>query len=363
MVIDNHDDQPRPSADRSALSRRLFLQVSAVGVSAGLVAGCSSAGSSGRAEAEIPDWTAADIPAQHGRRVLVTGGNGYPEDDRSGLGYQDALALARAGADVTIASRNQARGEEAVRRIRADAPGSKVRFERLDLSNLTSVRAFGARMRASGQGLDMLINNAGVMGRFHRRVSVDGFERVFATNTLGHFALTALLLPVLRKGREPRVVWVSSMRMSDALPFDDLQLERNYDYAAAYDNSKLANLLLAFELERRSKASGWGVSSLASHPGVARTNLIPDGPGLNSREGWRFRMLPFLFQPAAQGALAILYAATSPQAMAGGYYGPKGFQGLRGLPGVASVPAAAQDRWSAATLWASLERLGQVSFG
>lgn len=293
----------------------------------------------------------------------MTGANGYPQDDRSGLGYQEALALARAGADVTIASRNQARGEEAVRRIRADAPGSTVRFETLDLADLASVRAFAARMGESGQGLDVLINNAAVMGRLNREVSVDGFERVFATNTLGHFALTALLLPLLRKGREPRIVWVLSLRMSGALPFDDLQFERTYDYAAAYDNSKLANLLLAFEFERRSKASGWGVSSLASHPGVARTNLIPDGPGLDSREGWRFRWLPFMFQPPAQGALPILYAATSPQAVAGGYYGPKGFLGLRGLPGVATVPAAAQDQMSAATLWASLERLGQVSFG
>jgi NAD(P)-dependent dehydrogenase (short-subunit alcohol dehydrogenase family) len=285
---ENQDDQPKPGANRPAFSRRAFLQVSAVGVSAGLVGGSAGyiAGWSNRASADIRDWTTADIPSQQGRRVLVTGGNGYPEDGRSGLGYQDALALARAGADETIASRNQARSEEAVRRIRADAPGSSVRFETLDLANLTSVRAFGARMRASGQRLDVLINNAGVMGRANREVSVDGFERVFATNTLGHFALTAELLPLLQKGRDPQIVWVASLRMSEALNFDDLQFERAYDYAAAYDNSKLANLMLAFEFERRSKASGWGVASLAAHPGVARTNLIPDGPGLDSgRDG------------------------------------------------------------------------------
>ena len=362
--LDNQNDQPGPSADRSAYSRRAFLRASAVGTAAvlvgtsvGFVAGLPSAES-----AQIADWTAADIPAQNGRRVLVTGGNGYPQDDRSGLGYHDAFALARAGADVTIASRDRARGEEAVRRILADAPGAMVRFETLDLADLTSVRAFAARMRASGQGLDVLINNAGVMGRFNREVSVDGFERVFATNTLGHFALTGLLLPLLRRGREPRIVWVSSSRTSNALPFDDLQFEQNYDYGAAYDHTKLANLLLAFEFDRRSKAAGWGVSSLASHPGVARTNLIPNGPGLDSAEGWRLRMLSFMFQPAADGALPTLYAAASPQAVAGGYYGPNGFQGMRGLPGVATVPPAAQDLQAAATLWAALEQMGKVSF-
>ena len=373
-ILNNDDGQPAPSRGRSALSRRAFLQVSAVGVSVGLAAGCSTAKSSGRDAAEIPDWTAADIPAQRGRRVLVTGGNGYPQGDRSGLGYQDALALARAGADVTIASRNQTRGEEAVRRIRAEAPGSKVRFETLDLADRDqignhlvddrpSINAFSARMRASSQGLDLLINNAGVMGRPYREMSVDGFERVFATNTLGHFGLTALLLPLLQAGRDPRVIWVSSLRTSEKLEFDDLQFERNYDYARAYDNTKLANLMLALEFARRSKAHGWGVASLASHPGVARTNLIPDGPGLDSREGGRFRMLPFMFQPAAQGALSTLYAATSPSAVSGRYYGPKGFQGLRGLPGAVNVPAAAQDQRASETLWAVLERHAQLSFG
>lgn len=361
--LDNQNNRQPLGAERPAFSRRAFLRVSAAGASGALIVGTAgfAIGWPSAGAAEIPDWTAADIPAQNGRRVLVTGGNGYPQDDRSGLGYQEALALARAGARVTIASRDQARGEEAVRRILADAPGSEVRFETLDLANLTSVRAFAARMRATGQGLDALINNAGVMGRFNREVSVDGFERVFATNTLGHFVLTAQLLPLLRRGREPRIIWVSSMRISDTLPFHDLQLEHSYDYAAAYDNTKLANLMLALEFERRSKTAGWGVSSVAAHPGVARTNLIPNGPGLNSAEGWRLRMLPFMFQPAAEGALPTLYAASSPQAVAGGYYGPNGFQGMRGLPGPVSIPVSAQNLQSAAILWASLERLGQVS--
>ncbi|WP_299177394.1 SDR family NAD(P)-dependent oxidoreductase [uncultured Brevundimonas sp.] len=354
-------------------SRRTLLAFTGAGLSAGLVAGCSPGrtgpsgqGSGARSDggdgAPIPDWTTADIPAQRGRRVLVTGGNGFPAADRSGLGYQDALALARAGAAVTIASRNTIRGEEAVRRIRAEAPGSTVRFERLDLADLASVQAFSARMNAADGGLDLLVNNAGVMGRRDREVSVDGFERVLASNTIGHFALTAQLLPALRRGRDPRIVWVGSSRTSDALPFDDLQLERDYDYAAAYDHSKLANLLLAFETDRRSKAEGWGISSLAAHPGVARTNLIPDGPGLDSPEGFRFRMLPFMFQRAAQGALPTLYASTSPQAAPGAYYGPRDFRGLRGLPGKANPPEAAGDQRAAATLWTALEGLTRVRF-
>ncbi|HTG39195.1 SDR family oxidoreductase [Sphingomonas sp.] len=312
----------------------------------------------------IPDWTAADIPSMQGRSALVTGGNGYPVGDRSGLGFHDALELARAGADVTIASRNQDRGEEAVRRIRASVPGALIRFEPLDLSDLASVAAFSQRMRGDRGSLDILVNNAGVMGRKNREVSADGFERVFATNTLGHFALTARLMPLLRAGKAPRVVWVSSSRaFMGAIDFADLQLVRNYHYGAAYDNSKLANLLLAFEMQRRGVAEGWGIATIAAHPGIARTNLVPDGPGPDSLEGRNHRYMPFLFQPPAQGALPTLYAATSPQAAAGGYYGPNGFLGLGGLPGWAGIPEQADERQLAARLWATLDDLGGVTFG
>lgn len=354
---DEQYDEALTGLRRSALSRRSLLAMSAVGASVGFAAGWPSL-----AAAEETEWTAADIPAQTGRRVLLTGGNGYPEEGLSGLGYHQALALAGSGADVTIASRDRARGEEAVRRILARAPGADIRFETLDLAELASVRAFTTRMRASGRPLDLLVNNAGVMGRFGREVSVDGFERVFATNTLGHFALTAELLPLLRRGREPRIVWVSSLRASGGeLDLNDLPLPQDYDYAAAYDNSKLANLMLAFEFDRRSKTLGWGVSSVASHPGVARTNLIPDGPGLDSREGRRFTRLPFMFRDPAQGALPIVYASASPLAATGGYYGPGGFQELRGAPGAANIPSVARDARSAQALWSCLEHLGQLS--
>jgi NAD(P)-dependent dehydrogenase (short-subunit alcohol dehydrogenase family) len=334
--------------------------MSALGVTAGVVG--FGGGRLTAPGAELPDWTARDIPPQNGRRVIVTGANGYPRDGRSGLGYHQALALAGAGADVTIASRNQERGAEAVRRIRAAAPGAEVRFEPLDLSDLNSISAFADRVRASGDRLDLLINSAGVMGRANREVSVDGFERVFATNALGPFVLTARLQPLLRNGTDPRVVWMSSSRgHSGAINFDDLQKERSYDYARAYDDSKLGDLLLAMEFERRSKASGWRITSLAAHPGVARTSIVVDGPGLDSSEGFRWRYIPMLWQDPAQGALPLLYAATSPQATGGGYYGPKDFPGTRGLPGLAVLPENAQDRQLGARYWDTLARLGNVS--
>jgi NAD(P)-dependent dehydrogenase (short-subunit alcohol dehydrogenase family) len=312
----------------------------------------------------IPDWTAGDIPSLHGRTALVTGGNGYPEGDRSGLGYHIALQLARVGADVTIASRRIERGEEAVRRIKAIAPGASIRFAALDLSDLASVGRFAEQMRASHKGLDILVNNAGVMGRISREVGADGFERVFATNALGHFVLTARLLPLLREGKSARVIWMSSLRsFGGTINFADLQGAQHYDYAAAYDHTKLAKLLIAFQMHKRSTVGGWGVTSIAVHPGVVRTNLIPDGPGPDSREGRNLRLMPFMFGPAAEGALPALYAAASPQAKAGAYYGPNSITEMSGLPGWANIPEKADDENVAATLWATLERLGGVTFG
>jgi NAD(P)-dependent dehydrogenase (short-subunit alcohol dehydrogenase family) len=338
--------------EHSSFSRRYFLQMSATGLAAVRLS-AQTVGSQ--------EWTFADIPSLAGRRVVITGGNGYPQEDRSGLGYHLALALARAGADVTIASRKQDRGQEAVRRISEEVPSAAVRFERFDLTDLSSIEAFVSRLEARGRTLDLLVNNAGVMGRKSREVSVDGFERVLATNTIGHFALTAQLLPMLRNGRNTRVVWVASSRMSRALPFDDLQLERTYEYGAAYDNSKLANLTLAMEMQRRSEDEGWGIAVIAAHPGVARTNLIPDGPGLDSVEGNRFKTMT-MFQPASQGAISLAYAATAPQATGGNYYGPRMVQGAGASPGLAAIPAAAQDRGSATRLWSTLEGLTKVSF-
>lgn len=305
--------------------------------------------------AQIKLWSIDDIPTQEGRSALVTGAGG--------LGYQVALALARAGADVTIASRNPAKGEEAVAQVRRAVPGAAVRFELLDLADLRSVADLGARLRAGRDGLDLLVNNAAVMTPPRRRETSDGFELQFGTNHLGHFALTAHLLPLLRRGRAPRVVNVSSIAArGGAIRFDDLQSERAYRPMAAYGQSKLANLIFSRELQRRSEAAGWGVASVAAHPGVTRTDLIANGSGRFSPSGFVRTFLWFLFQPAAQGALPTLFAATSPDAQAGGYYGPDRLGELRGAPAPARVPPRAAEEGVASRLWDVSEQLAGVDF-
>ena len=302
-------------------------------------------------------WTASDIPSQHGRSAIITG--------TGGLGYQDALALARAGGEVIIAGRNPAKGAEAVARIRQSIPNAIVHFEVLDLANLRSVADFAARLRAGRDGIDLLINNAAVMMPPRRLVTSDGFELQFGTNYLGHFALTAHLLPLLRRGRAPRVVTVSSFaNRTGAIDFDDLQSERRYKPMAAYGQSKLANLLFSLELQRRSDAAGWGLSSVAAHPGLARTDLIPNSLRRTSPLGLlRTFMGPILFQSAAQGALPTLFAATARDAEGGGYYGPDRHNEMRGAPAAAKVPPQAADMQVAARLWDESERLSGATFG
>ncbi|WP_431266209.1 oxidoreductase [Roseateles chitinivorans] len=299
-------------------------------------------------------WTASDIPSQKGRTAVVTG--------TGGLGFHDALALARAGARVIVAGRNPRKGGAAVDRIRADVARADVRFELLDLASLDSIEAFAERLGGSLDRLDLLINNAAVMTPPRRQVTADGFELQFGTNHLGHFALTARLLPWLRRAQSPRVVSVSSVAArSGVLDFDDLQSERRYKPMAAYGQSKLACLMFAFELQRRSDVGGWGVQSIAAHPGIARTDLLPNGAGPSSPEAMIRRFLWFLFQPAAQGALPTLFAATAAQAEGGLYYGPDRLGETRGHPSVARVPTQALDRADAARLWADSARLTGVS--
>ncbi len=304
----------------------------------------------------MASWTVSEIPPQLGRSAVVTG--------TGGLGYEDALALARAGGEVILAGRNADKGAAAINKIRTVIPTANIRFEMLDLANLASIRAFGRRMQAERQSLDLLINNAAVMTPPRRRVTADGFELQFGTNYLGHFALTAHLLRLLRQGRNPRVVNVSSIaNRNGAINFDDLQSERRYQPMVAYGQSKLANLMSSFELQRRSDAAGWGLLSIAAHPGISRTDLIPNGTGQNSLMSIVRRLLgPILFQPAAQGALPTLFAATSPNAKAGAYYGPDRFNEMRGAPNVAKVPPQAEDINVAARLWAVSENLAGVSF-
>lgn len=354
----NHPQNVVASPSRRGMSRRRLLGLSALGVLlAGAGIGSMLAAPLPWESDDIPDWTSADMPDQTGHLAVVTGGNGFPQAGRSGLGFHIAQALARANADVVIASRNVVRGAEAVRQIRSEVPSADIRFEVLDLADMNSVRNFAASLRERGRAIDVLVNNAGVMGRMRREVSVDGFERVLATNTIGHFALTNALRPLLEMAGGARIMWVGSGRTAGALPFDDLNLEERYEYAGAYDNSKLANLMLSQEMNRRWLASGSRVISVAAHPGVALTNLIPEGPGLESAEGWRLQTLPFMFQPAADGALPLLYATTVHGVEPGDYYGPNGFLGIRGLPGRAELPAAARDPAAAARLWDVLEKM------
>lgn len=302
------------------------------------------------------NWTVSDIPSQQGRSIIITG--------IAGLAYEDALALVRAGADVILAGRNPAKGAEAVNNIRAAVPGAKIRFEVLDLASLASIKEFGKRLRSERQSLDILINNAGVMAPPQRKTTTDGFELQFGTNYLGHFALTAELLPLLRQAKEPRVINVSSVAARNGeINFDDLQAERQYKPTAVYAQSKLANLLFSLELQRRSEANGWGLRSIAAHPGISRTNLIPSGMGPNSMMNRISHVIgPIFMQSAARGALPTLYAATSPEARASGYYGPDGMGEIRGKPAPAKLPARAHDAEVAARLWGISERLTGISF-
>ena len=303
----------------------------------------------------MPGWSANDIPSQRGRCAVVTG--------TGGLGYQDALALARAGCDVIIAGRDAAKGATAVARIQSRQPDANVRFERLDLADIHSVRAFGSRLRSQRDSLDLLVNNAAVMSPPVRQVTADGFELQFGTNHLGHFALTAELLPLLRKGVEARVVTVSSLAArGGAIDFDNLHGERRYQPMPIYSQSKLANLMFAFELQRRSRTFGWGITSVAAHPGISRTDLIPNGAGRMSLAGLARSALWVLFQPPAQAALPTLFAATSPDIVPGGYYGPDKFGETRGSPSVARVPPQADDDQVASRLWDVSARLTGARF-
>ena len=305
----------------------------------------------------MAQWTTADIPDQTGRSAVVTGAGG--------LGYETALALARANAEVILAGRSAEKGAASVDRIKAQVPQANIRFEDLDLASLASVAAFANRMAAQHGTLDLLVNNAGVMAPPHRRATTDGFELQFGTNYLGHFALTAHLLPLLRAARASRVVEVSSIAHRRAtIGFEDLQGERSYSPWRSYGQSKLAMLMFAIELQRRSDAGGWGLMSLAAHPGIARTELFTNGPG-----GARIQKLmiglvmPFVSQSAAAGALPLLFAATAPGAIAGAYYGPSGLREMKGAVGPARIMPQAWDTETAARLWQVSEALTGVTFG
>jgi NAD(P)-dependent dehydrogenase (short-subunit alcohol dehydrogenase family) len=301
-------------------------------------------------------WTTEDIPPQRGRVALVTGAN-------SGIGYEAALGLARAGATVIAAARDPQRGEDAVARLRAAAPGADVELQRLDLADLASVREAAAEVSERHEALDLLINNAGVMALPHRRTA-DGFEMQFGTNHLGHFALTGLLADRLRAAASPRVVTISSgAHRAGKLRWDDLQSEQRYQRWLAYGQSKLANLLFAFELQRRADRAGLPLLSMAAHPGFTHTNLQTAGPLMQGQKlkarlsdvGYRL-----ISQSAARGALPTLYAATVEDLPGGTYVGPDGPLEWAGHPTVVTAKAAAYDEGDARRLWEVSEELTGV---
>lgn len=303
-------------------------------------------------------WTAAEMPDLAGWTAVVTGAN-------SGLGYATALGLARSGARVTLACRSEGTGQEALLRLRGQAPAADADLGILDLADLASIRNFAENYLSHTTTLDLLINNAGVMALPYGR-TVDGFETQFGTNHLGHFALTGRLLPALLARPRGRVVTVSSTahRMG-RIDFDDLQSERRYQKWAAYGQSKLANLLFTHELQHRAVAAGTSLLGLAAHPGYAATNLQFRGPDLDgSRVGKLGAAIGnrIIGQSAAAGALSTLRAATEADVTGGEYFGPDGLFGVRGHPTRVSSTAAARDPEVARRLWDRSEELTGVTF-
>ena len=302
----------------------------------------------------MADWSKADIPPQAGKLAVVTG--------TGGLGFEAAAALAAAGAEVVLAGRNEGKGHAALSAIRRRFPNAVIGFEALDLASLSSIEMFAGRMLKSGRPIDVLINNAGIMMPPTRRETVDGFELQFGTNHLGHFALTGRLLTLLRR-RHARIVTVSSLthRLGAAIHFDDLQWTRKYQAAAAYSQSKLANLIFALELQRRSDAGCWNLISNAAHPGASSTDLVRNGMGsdtLPKRLSAKFVAL--IGHPPAAGVLPILFAATSPAAVPMGYYGPAGLFELKGPVGPSVISSRAKDPALAEQLWRVSETLTRV---
>ncbi|WP_299183059.1 SDR family oxidoreductase [uncultured Chryseobacterium sp.] len=302
------------------------------------------------------NWTTSNIPQRNDGLAVITGST-------EGIGFEDALALSSAGWNVIIMGRNAQKGADAIAKIIQINPKAKVRFEQIDLANLSSIRDFVNRMIANGQAIDLLINNAGVMTPPNRLETKDGFELQFGTNHLGHFALTSQLLPMIQQSNYARVVTVSSVAARQgAINFDDLQSTVSYLPMKAYSQAKLANLMFALELQRQNEKNGWGITRIAAHPGVSRTNLLISGAGRWSAAGMARTFLPFLFQPSSQGALPTLFAATSPEAKASMYYGPNKKSETRGFPAVAKIPAQAEDLEVSHKLWAVSEKLTNVEF-
>ncbi|MBA3379197.1 MAG: SDR family NAD(P)-dependent oxidoreductase [Chloroflexia bacterium] len=301
-----------------------------------------------------PQWTADQVPDQTGRTFVVTGAN-------SGLGYEMTQQLARRGAHVVMAVRNLDRGQAAAARITAELPAARLDVRRIDLGDLDSVRSFADRLHADGVAIDVLVNNAGIMMPPYSR-SPQGYERQFATNHLGHFALTGLLLDAISGERDPRIVTVTSfLHKMGTLDFDNLDGARGYRGVRFYAQSKLANALFGLELDRRLRAVASPIRSVLAHPGYANTPLQSTGPG-----GIRTQLLKLagklMAQSAGQGALSQLYAATVPDVRGGQLIGPDGKGERSGFPTVVHPSDTAMDPDLARHLWEVSEKLTGVRY-
>ncbi|AQA04423.1 short chain dehydrogenase [Mycobacterium sp. MS1601] len=302
-----------------------------------------------------------DVPDLSGKLAVVTGGS-------DGIGLGLAGRLAAAGAEVILPVRNPDKGAAAVETITGRLPGAAVSTRRLDLSSLQSVADLAGELTAEGRPIHLLINNAGVMNPPKRQSTADGFELQWGTNHLGHFALTARLLPLLTQGRARVTTQSSISARSNAINWDDLNFEKSYSSGKAYSQSKIANLMFALELQRRSAAAGWGITSNASHPGVTPTNLLAAQPGMGrTSDTFGVRVIRTMarlgvLNTVDGGLLPALYAATSPEASGGKFYGPSRFQHLSGPPAEQEVFRPARDADEAKRLWDISETLVGVQF-
>ncbi|MEL6308121.1 MAG: oxidoreductase [Chloroflexota bacterium] len=302
-------------------------------------------------------WTQANIPDLTGKVIIVTGAN-------SGIGLESTREFARKGATVILACRNLSKADSAITDIKADIPDARLAIIQLDLASLASVRAFVSTFKAQYTRLDILLNNAGILWLPYGQTE-DGFEQHFAVNHLGHFALTGLLLDYLLTTDDARIVTVAShMHRSGRLDWNNLVFDNGQDYTRfqVYARTKLANLLFAYELQRRLVAKGADTISLAAHPGSSNTSIVDENMrklGLLTISKW---LAPLFIQSAAMGALPSLRAAVDPQARGGTYYGPHGFMGQRGYPVLTESSAQSHDEADAKRLWEISEALTEVVY-
>lgn len=297
----------------------------------------------------MPKWTVDNMPDQTGKVAIVTGSN-------SGIGYETALALAAKGATVIMACRSADKSDTANQNIRDEYPEANVQCIQLDLADLSSVRRFVEAFTAQYDRLDLLINNAGVMMIPELRRTANDFEMQFGTNHLGHFALTGLLLDTINRTPDSRIVNVSSnAHRMGRMDFDNLNAEQSYDRMVAYGESKLANLLFTYELQRRLEANGGNAVATAAHPGWTATNL--------QRDVWIARLLNnFVAMQPDKGALPTLYAATASDVTGGDYYGPDGMGEMRGYPKQVGSNELSHDPMLAEKLWTLSEELTDVHY-